>query len=280
MDTELEEIGEKIDWLAYSQPSAKDWCFPSYIEDNWKPISPLRHYTHGQENKQGVKRFWSITNPKQGRKVEFGGSVLPSLGENLEEFLHFISLQDVKPTRIDFCVDIIHSKTFNPKSVVSHLRSKKVITHAKQIPKYSDEWMGGFTQYIGRKTSETYTRIYDKAVEQKVPFKWARIETVYQGERAQPALQAYLLHKSAIPLIIAHVDFPQWKQWQRIMSSSKAKLRYQTRQSNTRKWLLNSVSKSIANELLLDDDQSFLFELMDRVREEYKRLSPGYEVDW
>lgn len=280
MDTELEEIGEKIDWLAYTQPSTKDWCFPSYIEDNWKPISPLKHYTHGQENKQGVKRFWSITNPKQGRKVEFGGSVLPTLGENLEEFLHFISLQDAKPTRIDFCVDVTHSKTFNPKSVVSHLRSRKVITHAKEIPKFSDDWKGGFTQYIGKKSSETYTRIYDKAVEQKVPFKWARIETVYQGERARPALQAYLLHHSTVPLIKSHVDFPNWREWNRVMHGGKCHVHVEKRLSNTRKWLLDSVAGSIAKELLLDDDQSFLFELMDRVREEYKRLSPGYEVDW
>lgn len=277
---ETEKIAEKIDWLAYSQKTGTEWGFPAYIENQWKPISPLRNYTNGEENKQGIKRFWNTITATQGKYVVFGGSVLPTLQENQEQFLQWVSSNETKVTRIDFCVDVTHSKRFNPKSVVSHLRAKKVKTHAQSIPKYSDDWQGGFTQYIGKKTSETYTRIYDKAVEQGVEYPWTRIETVYQGERAEAALSAYLLHKSTIPLIRSHVDFPEWKEWGRIMRANKSKLLFEKRESNTRRWLLDSVAGSIAKELLLDDDQAFLFELMDRVRREYKRLSPESEVNW
>lgn len=277
---ETEEIAEKIDWLAYSQKTNVEWGFPEYIKDKWKPISPLRNYTNGEENEQGVKRFWNTITMTQGKYVVFGGSVLPTLQENQEQFLQWVSSHETKVTRIDFCVDIIRSKTFNPKSVVSHLRAKKVKTHAQSIPKYSDDWKGGFTQYIGKKTSETYTRIYDKGMEQKTDYTWSRIETVYQGERAEAALSAYLLHKSTVPLIRAHVDFPDWKQWNRVMQADKGKLVYEKRISNTRKWLLDSVASSIAKELLLDDDQAFLFELMERVRFEYKALSKDDTIDF
>lgn len=274
-----EEIGEKIDWLAYSSKSSENWGFPDYIEDNWKPISPIRNYTHGQKNKQGVLRFWNTVKESQGRSVIFGGSVLPTLGVSQDEFLQWVSSRNVKPTRIDFCVDIIRSN-FNVRAVIPQLRAKEVVTHAKQIPLYSDEWTTGFTQYIGTFKSETYTRIYDKAVEQKTDYPWIRIETVYQGDRAEAALQAYLQHHSAASLIRCHVDFPKWRAWNRILRARKSKLHYQKKESATRAWLLSQVSKCIARELLLDDDQQFLFELMDRIREEYRVLSPDDEIDW
>ena len=270
---------EKIDWLAYSQKSSVDWQFPDYIETKWKPISPLRNYTNGEENSQGVKRFWNTVRADQGRLVVLGGSSLDMIGENREQLLSYTAGLDNKITRVDYCLDVIEG-LFNPTNVVSHLRNRDVITHARTIPRIQDDWRGGFSQYVGTKASETYTRIYDKAAEQGVSGKWARIETVYQGDRAEASLQAYLLHKSTRKLILAHVDFPKWKAWRRIMRGDKAKLIVQTRASNTRTWLLEQVAPSIAKELLLDDDQSFLFEMMERVRFEYKRLSKDEQVDW
>jgi len=278
-DLKTEKLAEGIDWLSYSSKSTEEWGFPSYILDDWKPIHPLQNYTHGQKNKQGVLRFWNTTRDTQGRYVIFGGSVLPTFQEYQQEFLQWVSMKNVKPTRIDFCVDITHSN-FNPKAVVSQLRERKVKTHAKAIPKYTDDWLQGFTQYVGLKTSETYTRIYDKKVEQKTDYPWIRIETVYQGQRAEAAFASYIQHKSASSLIKSHVDFPEWRAWNRVLRGRKCKLHYVAKESNTRAWLLSQVCKCIAGELLLDDDQRFLFQLMDRIREEYRVLSPDDEIDW
>lgn len=274
-----EILREKIDWLAYSQKSSTDWQFPSFVTDRWKPISPLRNYTNGEENSQGIKRFWNTMRSDQGRLVVLGGSSLDMLGEYRQEFVSFTGGLDNKITRVDYCLDIIEG-SFNPQAVVSHLRSRNVVTHARDIRRITDDWKGGFSQYVGTKSSETYTRIYDKAAEQKTSGKWSRVETVYQGDRAEASLQAYLLHKSCRKLILAHVDFPKWKAWRRIMSGDKAKLIISSKATNTRRWLMETVSTSIARELLLDDDQHFLFELMDRVKSEYKRLSDGDEIDW
>lgn len=275
-----EEIAEKIDWIAYSQKANFSWGFPPFIEDNWKPIHPLPNYTHGEENKQGVRRFWNTVRTSQGKYVILSGSAMTNIAEHQQQFMEFLASGDGKPTRIDYCVDVIGKSLFNPKACVAYLRKREVKTHAQQIPKYVDEWKGGFSQYIGKKGSETYTRIYDKKAEQGADFQWSRVETVYQGERAEASLHAYLLHKSTVPLIKAHVDFPNWKQWNRVMSGGRAKLLINRKQSNTREWLLGTVSSSIAKEMLLDDDQSFLFDMINRVREEYKRLSGDDDIDW
>lgn len=274
-----EVLREKIDWLAYSQKTSTEWQFPDFISDRWKPISPLRNYTNGEENSQGVKRFWNTMRMDQGKLIVLGGSSLDMLGENRENFAQFTGEMDNKVTRVDYCLDILDG-TFNPLTCISHLRNREVITHARTIPRIQDDWKGGFSQYVGTKASETYTRIYDKAAEQKQTGRWTRVETVYQGDRAEASLQAYLLHKSCRKLILAHVDFPKWKAWRRVMLGNKEKLIITPHSTATRKWLLETVSKTIAKELLLDDDQSFLFDLMGRIKDEYKRLANGSELDW
>lgn len=271
---------EKIDWLAYTQKNSVDWQFPSYIHGKWKPISPLRNYTNGEENDQGVKRFWNTIRHDQGKMVILSGTSLDTIDTNRQHFYGFVANLDNKITRVDYCLDIFGTK-FNPTTVISHIRARDYISHAQSAIQVKDILKGGFSQYVGTKSSETYTRIYDKAAEQKLTGKWSRIETVYQGERAEASLQAYLLHKSTRPLIRAHVEFPKWKSWQRVMAGDKAKLIIAPRSSNTRAWLLNQVAGSIAKELMLDDDQAFLFELMERVRFEYKRLTKDeHDVDW
>src|SRR4051812_13365154 len=96
-----EVLREKIDWLAYTQKNSVDWQFPSFVSDKWKPISPLRNYTNGEENSQGVKRFWNTIRSDQGRLVVLGGSSLDMLGENRHEFVSFSGGLDNKITRVD-----------------------------------------------------------------------------------------------------------------------------------------------------------------------------------
>lgn len=280
MALKTEILAEKIDWLAYTLKSSEGWAFCEGIDDHWKNVQPLRNYTHAEENKQGVRRYWNTISATQGRMVVCSGGVCSSEDYPTQEHLNAVNCSDAKATRIDFCLDIVNS-SFKPTGCVTHLRLGNCITHARKIPKITDEWQKGFTQYIGTKTSETYTRIYDKQVEQKTDYSWARVETIYQGARAEPALVSYLQHKSTRRLILAHVDFPKWKAWRRVMSGNKAKLTYAPRVSATRKWLLEQVSKSLAKELAQDEDERFMFEFIDKVREEWREITGvDEEISW
>jgi len=148
-----EILAEKIDWIAYTQKSNISWQFPHYISDKWKKISPLRNYTHGEENQQGVKRYWNIIREDQGRMVVMSGSASAILGDYREEFLQWLHFMDARATRIDYALDIMYSD-FNPKSCIQHIRNKTVKTHAQSAIQVTDEFKGGFTQYLGTKTSE------------------------------------------------------------------------------------------------------------------------------
>jgi len=273
------KIGEKIDYLAYSQANSLEFNFPPYIDGQWKDINPLKNYTHGQENKQGVRKFWNDISDQQGKYVILSGQPLDTIAVHRSDFLQWVHTSQKKVTRIDYALDIILSK-FSAKLVRKHLLNGEGVTHAKKLPTAGELVDEADTQYIGTKSSETYTRVYNKAVEQSVDFSWTRIETVYQGERANPSIEEYFKYKSVRPLIKRHIDFPDWQDWQEIMQAQTAQLFLPSKVKSTRTWLLTQVCKTIAKELMMDDGKEF-WDLMqqqilveiDRLKDETTRIS-------
>jgi len=265
------ELAEKIDWIAYSQAFYLEWEFPDYIDQHWKEIPTIKHYNRAEENKQGVRRFWNSDNPKQGKRVLLAGQASACLREDQFSFLEWISATGRKATRIDYAVDVRHSK-FTPQVVRKHLLAGEGVTHALSKLRTGELTKEGDTQYIGRKTSETYTKIYDKQAEQNTDFSWTRIETTYQGERAQPSLASYCTCKSTRPLIKRHIDFPEWQDWIRIMSRDVVEFNSPQRETATRAWLLSQVAKALAKELYRDEDHLFWFDFQRSVQQELARL--------
>lgn len=273
-------LSEKIDWLAYSQASYLEWDYPDCFDNHWKRINALRYYTNGEENKQGVKRYWNNIRSDQGKSTVLDGASLDTMREDLSIILHGVNTPERKATRIDFAIDITHSK-LRPETASEYLRRGEFLSHASSARRIDDSLIEGYTQYVGTKYSDTYTRIYDKAVEQKTPYAWVRIETVYQGERAKPALSALLSGKSIGSLICSHVDFPTWNDWKQIMPSERVKLQIQKKETRTRAWLLSTVAKSIANELAMDEEHSFWFELQSSVAKELAILEKKADnIEW
>lgn len=264
-------LAEKIDWIAYTQAIYLEWGFPDYIDDHWKEIRPLQFYDHGEENKQGVKRYWSAEHPDQGRRVVLAGQSSAILQENQFAFLQWINTTDRKATRIDYALDITHSR-LTPQVVRKHLLNGEAVTHAKSLLRTGELINEGDTQYVGRKSSETYTRIYNKAAEQKAEFPWLRVETVYQGDRAKPSLETYCSCKSTRPLITRHIDFPEWKDWLQIMSRNVVQFSVPPHETATRSWLLGQVAQAMAKELHRDEDHIFWFDFQQAVQNELDRL--------
>lgn len=270
-------LSEKIDWIAYSQAISLEWDYPDYIDAHWKTIKPIPRYDHAEENKQGVRRFWNKENPKQGRLTVLAGVASSTLRDNQLEFLQWLNTTDRKATRIDYALDITHSQ-LNARTASAHLLHGAVATHAKSALIVNDALGEGYTQYVGKKTSETYTRIYDKGTEQKTDYPWLRVETVYQGERARPSLAAYCQSESVRALIQHHVNFPAWRDWQEIMCGHVVKLEHTKVQTSTRAWLLSQVAKSLAKELARDEDHAFWFDFQRVVARELS-LIEGKDIN-
>jgi len=106
-----------------------------------------------------------------------------------------------------------------------------------------------------------------------VDFQWSRVEIVFQGLRASAALKAYIQCQSARQMVKSFVNFPQWRKWNSIMGSVATKVIVPPKETETRAWLLQSVSKSIAKEMAMEDSHEFWLNLVQRIREEYMQLT-------
>lgn len=267
-----QQVNQRCDWLAFTIPFYKESTFPEFVSTEWKTIPPIAHFGNGQENKQGVRLYWSQSRPSQGKHVIFSGSVLDLMRDKVQDLLHWIMLQGFKVTRVDFAVDVMHTD-MNPKNAAYHLDRGQCKTRAKKATTWDDRLSPGFTQYIGRKSSPVFVRIYDKAAEMGCNFGWVRIEIVYGAFKAKKAIETYLQVGDCRGMVRSHCDFPQWRKWASVMDAPISPIVVSRKTTKTREWLLGQVAKSLAKEMTLDDDQEFYLNFIQRVREEYLGLT-------
>lgn len=269
-------ITERCHWIAYTVPYYSDKLWPSFISASGKEIRPLQHFTNGLEISNGGRVFWNENRPNMGRHVIFSGQCCDIIGDNLKECLCFVNSQGYKTTRIDLAIDV-----FNTNLSLSHMQSlvsrKELNCHAQVAPLHRDLLGEGVTVQLGKAGSGAFLRVYDKAAEQKLTSSWIRIEISYGAIKAKKALEAYLLHQNIRAMVNDYVKFPKWRKWNKILSSEVVKVRYETKLTNTRKWLMGTVAKSIAKEMLFDDGLEFRALLLQQIDLEYKILSEDDE---
>jgi len=273
-------ITERCHWIAYTVPYYRDQLWPSFISASGKEIRPLQHYTHGLEISNGGRVFWNEMRPNMGRHIIFSGSCCDIIGENLIECLRFVQKNQCKCTRLDLAIDVHHTNLS-----LGHMRSlvqrREFKSHAQVAPNYKDLLGKGETVQLGVAGSGSFLRVYDKAAEQKLAKSWIRIEISYGARKAKTALETYLQYQDIRAMVADYVTFPKWRKWNKIMSKTPIPVRYTQKETNTRKWLLESVAKSIAKEMLFDDGMEFRNKMLERINFEFKMLNESDNfVDW
>lgn len=264
-------MNQHCDWISFTVQFYKTISWPIFISQEWKQIPPIAHFANGQENKQGIRLYWSQSRPQQGKHVILSGSVLDMMQGKILDLLNWIMSQEYKVTRIDFAINVLNSN-INPRNSSYHLERGQCKTRAKKATTWDDRLCDGFTQYIGRKSSPVFVRIYDKGAEMGTIFKWVRIEIVYGAFKAQKALETYLQMGDCRGMVRAYCDFPKWRKWNAIFNVPLSPVVVSRKITKTRTWLLGQVAKSLAKEMTLDDDNEFYLNFIQRVREEYLSL--------
>jgi DNA relaxase NicK len=150
-------------------------------------------------------------------------------------------------------------------------------SHAQTAPSTRDLMASGHTVQLGKAGSASFLRVYDKAAEQKQTGSWIRIEISYGARKAKAALAAYLSDDNIRGMVRDYVSFPTWRKWNLLLDAPKVAVRYANKATNTRKWLMETVAKSIAKEMLFDDGQEFRTLLLQQIDLEYKILNEDDE---
>lgn len=279
MDTKYQKdtITERCHWCEYTAPMTTDQFWPSFMPASAKEIRPLPNYTHGLEFGNGARVFWHHTRMEMGRHIIFSGSCCDIIGDSLRECLQYAQSKSFKITRLDLAVDI-RNTNLSIKHGISLVERGEVKTHARTAPIIKDGMGAGVTLQIGKRGSAQFVRIYDKAAEMGVDGTWIRVETQYGDRKATKALETYLRGTSVRALVRGFVDFPTWRKWQCILEHAAVSVVYTKTDTNTRKWLLGTVAKSIAREMLFDDGKDFKERMLQQINWEYKYLLNSEQV--
>lgn len=257
---------DSIDWLSLTFPSLEHVNYPSWYESRAIHGKGMLGYKNSRRFKDGRIELYDPDRPDMGVHVIMSSQCIQNnAGIGITELNIFRESKAVV-RRIDFARDIYNS----PLSfgvLLSHLSRGKANTKARLFPAYQANGRDGRTQYIGKKSSDCYVRIYDKAYEQGIPGLWHRIEVVFQDEKAEPATRAFIAGESVPSLLRGVIDFPEYRIWDSVLSQSgSTSLHVGRKNGNTREWLLTQVAPAMASELFLDSDENFLVEWLTKVR--------------
>jgi phage replication initiation protein len=119
---------------------------------------------------------------------------------------------EAKFTRLDFSVDD-HTETLNRSVLKSCYENRTVRTRSRDLSwTETNNGDGGFTFVIGSRSSNTYTRIYDKAAESNLSEPCVRVEVECKGDQAQAQVKILLeplLHwfSGFIGILRSAIDF-------------------------------------------------------------------------
>ena len=194
------------DWIQGTFPTYTEPSFPEWIPTDYEETHPISGYDTGKKNGIGLCVYTHSKRPTQGTHFIASGSVLSRFEGKRVDFLRHVVAAGAIIKRIDLCIDVF-SEPVDIKQATIAIEKKLVKTHAQQFPVWKDARGKGYTQYIGKKTSDTYARIYDKAAEMSFDVDWCRIECVWKGKRAKHAAQAWLDGSNIAGMIRGFVDF-------------------------------------------------------------------------
>jgi hypothetical protein len=273
--SESKSLSQRIDWLAGTFKKGVEITYPPILTQKFIPCKGYLNYSEGSQFEDGRRSYYNPIHPEWGTHIIWSGSALADCPMPLESLVTSLYNAQFSFSRIDLAID---ARNFNlrPSDATEYISKKEIKTRAKEFPLWRDAKSRGYTQYIGKKSSEIYTRIYDKAAEMGIFEDWTRVEIVVRGNRAKVAAQEIVRDTDFRAIVKGYADFTTWEEWNDIMECEAVKLPADRSTSQTLLWLLRSAAPSLAREMALSEfpDEVFM-KFKDVVLENYNALVSG-----
>ena len=145
-------------------------------------------YTAATTDENGVSVNWNDDRPEMGHHAILSGSALRHLVERCGVSPAAILESAVKSSgriaRLDIAIDLVGGQEDIREiyKILQTTGNRGTAVTWREISQND----GGYTLYVGARTSEKYIRIYDKAKEQGIPdLLWSRFEIETKGKVAR-----------------------------------------------------------------------------------------------
>jgi len=241
-------------------------------------------------------------DPNAAARVEVSGNGCRELEAaqavtNWQAFLARLLREKAKFTRLDAALDD-HTELLCIDIIITACEERRVVSRFREInfhPKMdasTGETTGRGVSF-GTRGSRTYIRIYDKALQQRVPGPWVRVEIETRKEQAHRLAEVIVKHgaQAVPPLLLNYLDFKErgpakrrnrlkTASWWTAFLGTTERRRLETAPRNvslesTHNWLIQGVSSSFARVHDSDMGDRLVVEMLAHGRQKLKGKSIG-----
>lgn len=257
-------FSQKIDWLEGTFKRGVPHTLPQTLTQNFVETRAFHGYTEASLYEDGRIIMTNPGRPEMGVHWLWNGDACGNCPIDPVELVKWLCDAKFSFTRIDVAIDFINCN-LQPQQATEEIQNGRIKTRAQQFPFWADAGGEGYTQYIGKKSSESYIRIYDKAAEMGVQQDHTRVELIVRHAKAQAAAIAIVRGNDFRGMVVSVADFAEWGEWREAFQVSEVKLPSDRKETNTRKWLLDAVAPALAREIVLSGNSLFYEKFKDAV---------------
>lgn len=269
-------VRTSIDWIEVTFPRSVSVPRPDFMARDGVETRPINAYDRAMKYSDGRVELTHSSREEMGTHVICTGSVLSAYQDRAREILDIYITGSGRLSRLDLAVDVFNDTDFTPALATAEIQRGGCKCRARKYPVWHDAVGRGHTQYVGAPASEVRVRIYDKSAERDLDdLVWTRIEGQYRGERAHGAGMAVTAGADEREIIRGYVDFPDWREWQRVFRLPAQRIPTTTRETNTERWLLEQVAPALARTVALSGD-SFLDRFVSAYERELVRIRANH----
>ena len=249
-------LSQKVDWIAGTFKGRQTPKLPLNLTQNFVPCKGYLNYSVGTLFDDGRKMFVAPGHPEWGVHMVWSGTACSNCPVDPLHLICALICANFSFTRIDLAIDVKNAN-LRPSQATEEIKNGRIKTRAKECPAWYDAAGKGYTQYIGKKSSEIYLKLYDKAAELGTTEDHTRVELTVRSGRATQAAKQAVLRKDFRGMVVSFADFPKWDEWNKAMATTPVKLPSERKETATRKWLLEQCVPALAREIMLDDGSEF-----------------------
>jgi len=267
-------LSQKLHWIEGTFRGRIPVSIPETLPSKFVETRAFNGYTVGSLYEDGRVLMTNPGRPEMGVHLLWNGQACDDCPIDQKQLIKHLSEANFSFTRIDMAIEAINFN-LKPSQATEELEHDRCKTRAKLSPRMDDPRERGYTQYIGRKTSEIFLKLYDKAAEMGTDEDHTRIELTVRQARADHAARQIVSGVDYRSLVVSFADFPLWREWKDVMDAVPVKLPTERKETNTERWLLDACAPALARIIYFAANTDFYERFKEAVMIHLEQLSTG-----
>lgn len=267
-------LSQKLHWIEGTFKKGNEVSLPQTLPLKFVETRAYNGYTVGSLYEDGRILMTNPERPEMGAHLLWQGQACDDCPIDHKTLINHLREAKFSFSRLDMAVDVI-GFNLRPERATEEIDAKRCKTRAKCAPRQDDALQSGYTQYVGKKTSEIFLKLYDKAAEMGVNEDHCRIELTARQSRADQAAWQIVSGVDFRQMVVAFADFPAWREWKEIMDVIPVKLPAERHETATEQWLLGACAPALARVIYFASNTEFYEKFKDEVMQCLVEFSNG-----